>query len=396
MRSSASPADRPLRILHIIVHLSAGGAELMMKRLILEHRNDPAFEHAVVSLRGLGSVGPDLQNAGIDVVALGLDTPRQLPGCLIALVRLIRNYRPDVTQTWMYHADLIGGIAARVAGNERVVWNVRIAQIAPELGIARATRWIMKACARLSHRLPRKIVYVAEAARRVHEAQGYDPAKAVVIRNGYAIPSLKPDDRGGLRGELGLADDVPLVGSAGRYNAQKNHRGFIAACGLIAQRHSAAHFVMFGAGVDHDDPDLMRWIADTGHAYRFHLMGERRDFTSLLPDLDLFCLHSLSEGFPNVVAEAMAAGVPCAVTDVGDAAMLVDDTGWVVPPADDAALAAALSAALRLDDTTRGDYGSRARNRIERQFSMSVIMREYERLYREVAGGRLNAPAQQP
>ncbi len=108
-----------------------------------------------------------------------------------------------------------------------------------------------------------------------------------------------------------------------------------------------------------------------------------------MPALDIFCLHSLSEGLPNVVAEAMAAAVPCVVTDVGDAAWLVADTGWVVPPADEAALANALGAALRLDAAVRADYGSRARVRIESEFSMAAIADEYLRLYREVAGRAL-------
>lgn len=358
----------------------------MLKRLVLSHADDPRFEHRVISLRGMGSVGPELQAAGVRVEALGLDKPLHLPGRFLKLIRAIRRDKPDVVQTWMYHADLIGGLAARFAGVKRIIWNVRIAQIAPGYGIARATGWIMRACAALSGTVPARIVYVAESARVAHEAAGYDTGKSVLIRNGYVIRPL-PDRSGDLdrlRAELGVGPACILIGSAGRYNPQKNHRSFIAACAAIAPRHPDAHFVMFGSGVEIGDPDLSRWIAASGCPERFRLLGERRDLAELLPHLDLFCLHSLSEGFPNVVAEAMAAAVPCVVTDTGDAAMLVESTGWVVPAADDKALADRLHAALSLDAQVRKDYGRLARHRIESEFSMPVITGAYENLYRTV------------
>lgn len=385
-----STDERPLRILHVIVHLSAGGAELMMKRLILaQHRMGP-FEHSVVSLRGMGSIGPELVDAGIKVEALGINSAAALPRAFARLVRLMRERKADVVQTWMYHADFLGGLAARLAGVRAVVWNVRVARIGPQYGVARTTMLIARACAMLSAVVPSRIIYVAESARKSHEDAGYDRTRSHTIANGYQIPVRRGEaDRLERRARMGAGPDTLLVASAGRFNRQKNHGSFVRACGSLAKAFPEARFVLFGSGLDPGNAELAGWIEATGHSGRFALMGEQRDLTDWLAACDLFCLHSLTEGFPNVVAEAMSVAVPCVVTDAGDAAALVDDTGWVVPVDDDAALVNALSGGLRLDNHERSNYGERARKRIESHYAMPAVAEQYARVYRALAGPRV-------
>ena len=130
-----------MRILHIMPDLNAGGAEGMMKRLIEAHLGDPGFEHRVISLRGLGSVGPPLQARGVHVEALGLTSMLGLPAAVLRLAKRIREQKPDVVQTWMYHSDLVGGLAARLAGVKRIIWGVRVADISADMGVARNTFW---------------------------------------------------------------------------------------------------------------------------------------------------------------------------------------------------------------------------------------------------------------
>lgn len=365
-------------VLHIIIDLTAGGAELMLKRLIASHRDHPEFRHVVLSLRGLGTVGPDLIAMGTEVRTLGVRSPASFPIAMRKLVSQIRSLDPDVVQTWMYHADLFGGLAARLAGKRPIVWNVRIAEIGPEMGVSRLTSLIRRACARLSGRLPDRIIYVAHSARRVHEAIGYAPDRGLLIPNGYRIPD---EVAAGLREELGVPPGAVLIGSAGRFNAQKDHRSFVAAAGEVADRHPDARFVLMGRGLVWENQVLAGWITATGRRDRFHLLGERHDLLRCLADLDLFCLHSIGEGFPNVVAEAMSVSVPCVVTDVGDAAYLLDDTGLVVPPSNPTALAAALCSLIAAGPEERKRLGARARQRIIERFSMDVIRRQYENLY---------------
>lgn len=368
-----------MRILHIIVDLTSGGAELMLKRLAAAHMEQGAHEHQVISLRTLATVGPMLQEAGIRVDALGMQSGRATPRVVARLVREIRARKPDIVQTWMYHSDLLGGLAARLAGVRHLIWGVRIADISKEMGIPRSTALVRRACARLSSILPERIVYVAHSARRVHEALGYDPAKGVVIPNGYVLPEAV--DAGRLRAELGLSSDALIIGSAGRFCAQKDPQSFIAAAAQLAPRHPNMHFVMMGRGHSPDNAELAAWIRAAGHPERFHLLGERYDMPTCLAGMDLFCLHSIGEGFPNVVAEAMSVGTPCVATDVGDAAFLVGETGSVVPPSQPDALAAAIEALAALAPERRRELGAAARDRVARHFSMDAITRQYSQLY---------------
>jgi glycosyltransferase involved in cell wall biosynthesis len=231
----------------------------------------------------------------------------------------------------------------------------------------------------LSPHVPERIIYVAHSARNVHEAVGYAADKGIVIPNGYPVPARSRENH--LRRELGVPGDALLVGSAGRFNPQKNHRSFIAAAALVAEREPRARFVLMGPGIESWNTELVQWVNSSGFEDRFHLFGDRRDLTKWLAGLDLFCLHSLSEGFPNVVAEAMSVGIPCVVTDVGDAAFLVGDTGTIVPPNDAAALADAILELIAGTPVQRLTLGSAARQRIIDNFSMDAIRARYEGLY---------------
>ena len=375
-----------MRILHVIIDLKTGGAELMLKRLLAATRDEPGTIHRVVSLRGLGTVGPQLQAMGIEVDALGLGGAIDLPLVAARLTARIRRARPDVVQCWMYHADLVGGLAARAAGCRAILWGVRIADISPEMGVSPTTLVIRRLCARLSRLVPTRIVYVAASARGIHERLGYDPAKSVVIPNGYDLPPLpSAAEREAIRAGLGAAPEDVLIGSAGRFNAQKDHKSFVAAAAEVAAARPRARFILCGRDVEPSTTELAEWVEASGQAGRFSLLGERRDLPRLLPAFDLVAMHSIGEGFPNVVAEAMAAGVPCAVTDVGDAALLVADTGLVVPPADPARMAAALIELIDRGPDARAALGARARQRIADEYSLEAIAGRYRRLYSEIA-----------
>lgn len=373
-------------IVHVIVDLTVGGAELMLLRLVEAHAGSQDFRHLVISLRSKGEVGRRLEALGVEVEALGMNSPLQGPAVLWRLRQRIRVLRPDIVQTWMDHANLIGGLAARWAGYRNIIWGIRMANLKAGLGVSLLTSGVRRAAALLSSRLPARIVYVAEAARQAYQKLGYDPRRAILIPNGYALPpEVAPDlDRGLLRRRLAGQAEALLIGSAGRFNAQKDHRTFVLACGLLARQVPEARFLLAGQDIDSSNRRLLEWIEEAGLADRVHLLGQLRDMADFFSALDVYCLHSVGEAFPNVVAEAMAAGVPCVVTDVGDAALLVSDTGLVVPAADPQALADALRSLLAESPRTRAERGRRARARIAEHFSIDAIKSRYERLYEEV------------
>ena len=375
-----------MKVVHIIIGLEVGGAELMLRRLLQTQRLQGEPPATVVSLTRLGPVGQRLRDDGFEVVALGMRTPLGAPLAWWRLRALLRRLQPDLVQTWMVHADLIGGLAARAAGILAVVWGVRTTDFSINPRATRAVRWL---CARLSATVPHTIVCAAEASRRAHVQAGYDARRMTVIPNGFDVDTWRPDAAAGavVRAQLGLSSNKPVVGCVGRFHAAKDYANFVAAAGRVAQRHPDCRFLLVGRGVDPANAALCAWIDATGHAGAFVLAGERSDVVVCLSAMDVFVLASRSEGFPNVVGEAMATARPCVVTDVGDAAALVGDTGRVVPARDPQALAAAVCDLLELPADRRQSLGDAARTRVATEFSLARTAERFTALQHAIVDG---------
>jgi len=356
---------------------------MMLKRLIDSDPNS-LKRHAVVSLTSLGKIGKMLEEKGVVVYALNMKSFRDFFKILLKLKKLILEIRPGIIQTWMYHADLIGGISARLAGKKEIIGGIRQTSFSP--GDSRATYMVMRACAVFSWWIPKAIVCCAESARKSHIAYGFDSRKMKVITNGFDVERFVENhaSREQLRSELGYGASNKVIGIIGRFDAAKDHHNFIRAAAHVAKMHPEARFMMVGRNLDANNKILMDWIQKTGYADYFMLLGERDDVPACLSAMDIFCLSSEQEGFPNVVGEAMASGLPCVVTDVGDAAVLVDATGIIVPPKDSTALANGLLKMLALDDHQYQEFSLMAKNRIQERFTMPKIREQFELLYREV------------
>ncbi|HZZ83170.1 MAG TPA: glycosyltransferase [Anaeromyxobacteraceae bacterium] len=380
-----------MRVLHVITGLNLGGAEVMLHRLLqASARVDGAQE--VVSLTDLGPVAERIKQLGIPTLAVGMRRA-PTPARLMELTRLIRAFQPDVVQTWMYHADLLGGLCARAAGRAPIAWGIHNNALDPGSS-RRTTYWTVAACARLSRSLPDRIVCVSRAARDLHVAKGYDAGKMVVIPNGFDLEQFRPDqgEREALRTELGVEPSQLLVGLIARVDPQKDHLTFIRAAALLARRRREARFLLCGEGTAATSGALADAIAEAGLADRFHLLGRREDVRRVLNALDLCTLCSTSEAFPLVLGEAMACGLPCVATEVGDCAYLLGDAGRVVPPRDPAALARGWEELLALGAAGRRRLGLAARARIEAGFGISRIAALYLELYRGLAASHPGRP----
>lgn len=367
----------------------------MLARLI-ERGADVGWTCEVVSLTKRGPVAGQIEQADVPVTTLGMLRPSHGPKALQALVRITRRFNPDIVQGWMYHGNL-GALAAGYGAGlrQRVVWNVRQSMSGLEHE-KRATRWVIRAGGHLS-RFPRLILYNSYASAAQHEALGYQPNHAVVIPNGFDLNEFAPSSqaRERLRRQLGLRGCDFLVGHLARFHEMKGHKTFIMAAALVAQNHPEVHFIMAGRGVPNGVADLMRSQDFSSLGSRIHFLDEIDDVQALLAGLDVFCLSSSrSEGFPNVVGEAMACAVPCVVTDVGDAARIVDGTGRIVQPLNSGTLARELNALISLGPEARARLGMSARNRIAQNYSLGSIVRDYATQYeaiKEGLGGRLSS-----
>lgn len=373
-----------IKVVHVITGLEADGAETVLYS-VASRMNRARFESEVISLIEPGPMAARLESAGIRVRSLGMKRGSPNPLHVLRLARWIKESQPNLVQTWMYHADLLGGLAARLAGKP-VVWGIHHSNLDPRLN-KRLTIWTARICEVLSPWLPKRIVCCSEASRMAHAEFGYDEDKMEVIPNGFDLRVFQPNPeaRTALRQELGLAADTPLIGMAARFHVQKGHRNFVAAAAELHARMHEVHFVLCGAGIDANNGELAAWIQQSsGLNDVCHLLGRRKDMNRLFAAFDVATSPSVSEAFPMAVGEAMACATPCVVTDVGDSALIVGETGKVVPAENPLALADAWESMLAAGAAARKELGQAARNRVELCFDVNTIVERYQKLYREV------------
>lgn len=369
-----------MMVLHIITSLEDGGAEAALYRLAV------ASGHAqlVVSLTSDGKYGPLFRAAGLRVHALGMPKGRLTINGIIGLWRILRRERPNVVQTWMYHANLVGGLVARLAGMKNVVWGLHHTLLLPGT-TGRSTRAVDRLCAWISPWVPRKIIACAQESMRVHVANGYDGARFVVVPNGYDTALFAPDAQAGIniRNELEIPADGPVLGLVGRWDPLKDHANLLAAMRHVRERHQRVQLLLVGSGCDASNKELVDLVTREGLAGCVHLLGRRGDVGAIMNALDVHVLSSMSEAFPNVVAEAMACGTPCVVTNVGDAADIVGSAGWSVPARNPEALAESISAALSESESQEkwAERKALARERIVERYSLEAMVSGYNEVW---------------
>ncbi|MEM6730034.1 MAG: glycosyltransferase [Myxococcota bacterium] len=356
-----------LKIQHIITGLSAGGAQSALHTLIRHSRT--SCVHSVISLKDDAPMGPRISRLGVTVRSVQLQ--RTGPLGFGQVVAEIRRFEPDVVHTWLYHADLLGGLAAR-ALRVPAVWHLHVSDLDPS-GLPLATQVIARSCVAASHVLPKHIVACSEATARFHASVGYAPME--VIDNGVDTERFTPE-----RKHAGaLESDRFTVGLVARFDPQKDVRTFVEA----AKRFNVpnARFVLAGEGMDDSNETLTRWIGDDS---RFVRLPFRSDIENLYPHFDVFSLSSVSEASSMSLLEAMASGAIPVLTDVGDARRVVASAGRVVPPRDPQALADAWKAVHHESERQRMERSREARERIVNDFSAQENARRFEALYRRV------------
>ncbi len=373
-----------IKTVHVITGLDIGGAEMMLYKL-LSRMERSAFQSLVVSLKDGGALKKRISDLGIPVFTLGMNRQASIPIGFSRLLFLLRRQRPQILQTWLYHADLLGLLAGKLARVPAIAWNLRCSELRVE-DYSRGLSLIIRGLAKLSH-LPDAIIVNSLKGCRQHERLGYHPVRWQLIPNGFDTDLFRPAPRAssGLRRSLGLPAEAPLIGLVARFHPMKDHANFFKAAALLHKLRPEVHYILVGSGIDENNMSLLGQISHLGISRQVHLLGERQDIASITRMLDIATSSSCSgEGFSNAIGEAMACGVPCVVTDVGDSAYLVGQTGEVVPPHSPRALADAWHKILSMSEVERRARGKAARARIVSRFSLDEIVKQYEVFYQEL------------
>lgn len=369
-----------MKVLHCITGLNTGGAETMLCKLV-SRLPGLGVECRVVSLLPEGPLAALLRSQGVKVDSLEMRRGVPSVSSVIRLVSILREWQPDLLQTWLYHADLLGLIAAKLAGSIPVVWSIRCSYM-DLTQYSRTTSLVLKACSWLSS-LPHAVLANSEEARRFHRELGYTPRQFEVIPNGFDTEVFRPSThaRSSLRSELGISEETPLIGLVARFDPMKDHATFFMAARHVLRSHPSARFVLCGDNVSWGNNAITALVYKNGLADAVFLLGRRDDVPMVTAGLDVAVCCSRGESFPNVVGEAMACGVPCVVTDVGDSARVVNEAGLVVPPEDGEALGEALNSLLMQDVIERGHLGEKGRQRVLARYSLEAVAARYLDLY---------------
>ena len=372
-----------MMILHIISGLEDGGAEGVLFRLC---KNDLRYNHIVVSLTGDGKYGVLLRRLGVEVFCLNMPSGRVTFSGTYNLFKFLRSKKPDIIQTWMYHADLFGGVVARLAGFNNVFWNIRHTTLEPGKS-KKSTIIVAKLCARLSGFLPNRIVCCANDSVRIHIDLGYSPSKITFIGNGYDLSQFSVNTQLELdfKAEVSVNSYQVLLGMVGRFDPQKDHFGLFEALAVVRKIQPDFKFALIGKNIDNSNKKLVEAASCYQLLDNLLFLNQRIDIPVVMNGLDIHVLSSsFGEGFPNVLAEAMACGTPCVTTDVGDSASIVEKTGWVVPPRDPIALANAILQAIDEKQTNHPAWCNRkqrCRERIVNNFSIEKMIDNYHKVW---------------
>lgn len=367
-----------MKILHIITGLEDGGAENTLYKICKYDLNN---KFTVISLKGAGKYYSLLKKLGIKVYCLDMKYYSIIK--FYFLIKLINILKPDIVQTWLPHADFIGGVASRLARVNKVVWNIRYSNL--ENGVVKLRSiFLINILSKLSRIIPKMIIVNSKNGLQNCKYLGYYSDKLKLIHNGYDIQNFKQDiKKNYIRKKFKIKKKTFLMGLVARYDRTKDHENLLNALSLVKKKNIKFFCILIGQNIK--NKILHKQINKLGLNSSVKLIGKSKDIYTYLRELDIHLLSSKTEGFPNVVAEAMACGTPCIVTDVGDSSYIVGKTGWIVPPKNSVKLANTIEKAV--SEIGKNGWKKRcnqARLRVKKKFAISKMTKSYNNIWSKV------------
>jgi glycosyltransferase involved in cell wall biosynthesis len=372
-----------MKILHIISGLKNGGAETVLYRLVKDDTSDN--NHEVISLINKGFYGEYLEKAGVTVHVLGFGEGRFTIKPLVKLYKIIHLYKPDVIQTWMYHANFIGALVYIFTKYKNIFWSIHHSDLDSKKTPA-ITLAINKICALLSTKIPKSVIFCSKFAANVHVNVGYDKNKITIINNGVNVNEFVPNlyARKLLRSEWGVKDNCVLLGMVARWDIHKDHKTLLTALSHMNLKNSLPwKCILAGQRMNDSNIELVNLLNEYNLIDNMILLDVRSDIPAIMSSIDLHVLSSSGEAFGNTTVEAMSCGTPAVVTNVGAGEYIVGETGWVVPSSKPILLAESIMLAMKLkgDDYAWGKRKISSRQRIINKFSIDKMNNKYNKIW---------------
>lgn len=359
--------SKPLMV-HVITNFAGvGGAEMMLARLIQQTEHD--YQYVIIALMKTSEVYQSALERCQSHYALGWNGLNTL-STVSKLRALLKNLQPATVQCWMYHANALTSLSViGLAKKPKVVWGIHHSLASPK-DESISTK-IALGLSKILSKQPNSIIYCAHSSLEQHQAFGFKNAQQHVIANGVFLDKFQPNAQ---------LHQPTVIGFAGRYHTAKGYPYLFETMGLLKDQDII--FKIAGSGASLENPDVKALFEQYQlDAKKVHLLDQISDMPAFYQSIDAFLMTSITEGFPNVLVEAMASGLPCISTDVGDAKYIVQDLGSIVPPRNAQALAEAILSYLHKTEAEKQALKQAARERVEQNFSIATVSRQYMQVW---------------
>jgi glycosyltransferase involved in cell wall biosynthesis len=367
-----------MKVLHVITGLNTGGAEMMLFKLC-KYSKSNNIEHIVISLSGKGPIGKKMEQEDIKVIYLNFNKRNPFINLIEfkKIIDLIKKHKINIVQGWLYHGNIVASLLKILNKRLLVLWNVR-----HSVNNIKEEAFIMQLSIKINGKLSGFtdiIINNSVTSSIQHEKLGFSINKTVIIPNGFDLNLFKPN-----KNISTIKKGKPFkIASLARYHKMKGHKLLIDIAKELDNLGYDCLFYLYGKNINSDNFELTNYIA-TNNVKNVLLKDEVSNPEDIIKEFNLLLSTSLyGEGFPNIIGEAMASGVPVIASNVGDSSYLVGDTGYVIEPGNLKGFVEAIINIIEMDESRYFDLREKSRQRISEKFSIDQIVNKYNELYRK-------------